>query len=93
MNLKQKICFCVGPLFVIGMLLYPPVYITVGDLRYYAGVEDAEFTTNITVFMSIPKLFAESRYRDINWKCLMLELVIAILAVLCLSYLMKTKKK
>ena len=91
MNRKQKICVCIGVLIITGMLLYPPVYIMVGNLRFYSGVENVEFTTHITVWMFIPTLISEGRYQDINWKFLLLELTIVILISVFFVYLAKDK--
>lgn len=76
----------------VGMLLYLPVYMKVGNLAFYAG-ENTEFTKDITTLMFTPELFSKGYHRSINWKFLGIEFGVITIATFLAIYFTRSSKR
>ena len=87
MNRKQIICLLIGILVAGCLLLYPPISIEVGNLRFWAGDPKAELTKTMTFHRFMP----EGCFRVINWVVLCVEWFIVAVIDCGLIYIFRDK--
>jgi len=87
MNWKQKTCLAIGISIAVGMLIYPPTDIQVGNLRWYLGMRNVEPTITITRYRLIHKV----GLLYINWKWLCTQWLIVAIMDCAFIWLLKDK--
>ncbi len=70
------------------MLVYPPIDIAMGNLRFYLGDPNAELIKIYTVYRFMP----EGGLRAINWVVLCIQWAVVAVITVGLMYILKDKK-